>query len=79
MDCTPYSPMMPSPVSATMTSTSAAASSERMTRDTCAAVFGLVHTVPASVKSITTSAPESRMLSVSRISETPVSLAPPTR
>ncbi|WP_328285465.1 hypothetical protein [Myxococcus sp. NMCA1] len=79
MPCTPYSPMMPSPVSATMTSTFSAASSEKSTLATRAPVRGPVQTMPASVKSITTSAPESCMLSVSRISDTPVSLAPPTR
>jgi len=57
MACTPYSPMMPSPVSATITSMTRAASSLKIACATPHALPALVATTPASVKSRAISAP----------------------
>src|SRR5574342_345651 len=82
MSCTPYSPRMPSPSSATITSGRPLGCVARRLRIALASgtvMPACVLAAPASLKVNATAAPASCIASASRIRETPVSFAAATR
>ncbi len=79
MSCTPYSPRMPSPSSATITSGLAWASRLKIPLAVVTVTPACVLAMPTSLKVRAATAPASCIERASRMSDTPVSLAAATR